>query len=266
MTTPTPDPTPDLGPEAVERLHQRLAAPPPPAGVLDSARAAAMVAFDEDQGTAVSPTAVVQDIGSAQPVGRAPAWYQRVPLGAAAAVIAVVALVGVATQIDLGTDEADTASSDQDVAASLEDSGDGRSAEATDDSQAEDSSSATGGDSELDSGSAQSDSNQRVLSAYEDIDALVEDFGDRYLFDGSAGVVVSPTTAASPTPDAAFSCDAAAVAAVDPSTVLRTEFVTIGGGAERSVAIALVYESETAGSRVAVVDDASCVLLADRAL
>ena len=63
-------------------VRARLAVDPPAPGLVDAHVAAAMAAFDDREG------ARVVDLAERRP------WYRSVPLGAAAAVLAVVALVG----------------------------------------------------------------------------------------------------------------------------------------------------------------------------
>lgn len=258
MTDPTPEPTPDLGPEDIEVLRARLAAPAPPPGALEAARAAAMDAFDETHGSG-SPLGV-RDIRSA----RSASWYERIPLGAAAAVLAVVLAVGVVTQIDLGGDDDMAASSSDDV--SSEDSGDGEAGAALDRS-AEDAM-----ESEAPMAAPESDV---ATASYDDIDTLVEAYRDRFGSDSATGDDASTTM---PTTDAGSdgagahddegfpACDAAQGAGVAPLDVVTFEYVGLRVDGTPTAVIVVLYESEETGVRIAVLDEASCTRLDDRAL
>lgn len=290
MTTPTPDPGSEMSPEELERLRRELAAPAAPDGVLDRARTSAMAAFDEVHDDANAAPGGVRDIGSARttPTRTAP-WYQRIPLGAAAAIVAVVALVGVFSQIDADGDDADTATSDADDSA--DDSADGDSG-----SEFEESSGAlegTGGGSDAaadapdgeafgsggSGGATSGDASTAppaVLATYDDLDSLVDALRRRYdATETPADETPNETQSSEPvaTTNAGRStdfdrepCDAFAAAEVEPATVLSEEFVALGPDGDRSVAIAVVYDSDDTGLRVAVVDERSCALLDDRAL
>lgn len=258
MTTPTPEQPPEIGPEMgpeeAERLRRRLAVPTAPAAVLDGARAAAMTAYDEihaDDG---------RDIRSARRRG---AWYQQIPLGAAAAVIAVVALVGIATQVDFGSTEADTATSSGDSSAAFDDSG--AAFEADEEAAIDRSADGAGGNGGGVS-SAPLTAGGSAVSAYADVDALVDDFGARYggAQEPTAPPVASTTADASADEgEASANCDVVDVAGVDPTTVVAIEQVSLGPDAVPTSVV--VYESTT-GLRVSLIDDGSCVVFDDRAL
>ncbi len=265
MTTPTPEPTPgmgpEMGPEEAERLRQRLTAPAAPAGVLDGARAAAMAAFDEVHADSGEAAVAVRDIRSA-PVRRSPAWYERIPLGAAAAVIAVVALVGIATQVDFGSTDADTAASSDDSGGDFEDSG--VALEADEDAATNGGAGGTAGS--RGGGESAPLAGDTAVSAYEDLDSLVDDFGARYggAQEPTAPPVASTTDGVSPDDGEAYArCDAVDAADVDPTSVVAIERALLG--ADSVPTSVVVYES-TAGLRVSVIDDESCVVRDDRAL
>lgn len=276
MTDETPDaPGPDDGlPEHVRAL---LAAPAAPEGVLDRARAAALDAFDEVHGSGGDATvAPVRELGSAGSARRA--WYQRVPLSAAAAVIAVVALVGVLTQVDLGSSDGDdmaTAELDDEASADAgggsafsvgdsaeESADDGFSLAPETDEESVDAGSGADGEAAPTAGS------MRAVFVYEDVDALVEDYRRRFGDDPADAEQSAPpqTTSTGAAEYDASTCDPVDAADVDPDRVLSVDPVQLGPDDEPSTAFAVVYESEASGLRVAVVDEASCEPLADRAL
>ena len=268
MTDETPDvPGPDEGlPEHVRAL---LAAPAAPEGVLDRARNAAMDAFDEvhaddssgaqADGAAVPP---VRDLASAGSARRA--WYQRVPLGAAAAVIAVVALVGVFSQVDLdSSDGDDMATADM----GADDAGDAEAEEQSVDdgfslAPEADEGAASSGDGE----SSPAAGSARAVYVYPDVDALVEDYQRRFAGDTAdlddSGVSPAATTSSDVAEFDASSCDAVAAAGIDPDRVVSVDPVRLGSDGGPATAFAVVYESEASGRRVAVVDEASCDPLA----
>lgn len=277
MTDETPDaPGPDDGlPEHVRAL---LAAPVAPEGVLDRARNAALDAFDEihaasDDEAAVAP---VRELGSAGSARRA--WYQRVPLSAAAAIVAVVALVGVFSQVDLSSSDGDdmaTAELDADdsgdaAGGSTFESGDSVEESADDGfSLAPEADEGTAGG---DGGTTPASEAMRAVYVYPDVDALVDDYRRRFTDEpadqsGGTDSTAPPETTST---DAALhdtsACDAVDAAGVDPDLVVAVDPVQLGPDDQPSTAFAVVYESEATGVRVAVVDGASCEPLADRAL
>lgn len=276
MTDETPDAHgPDDGlPEHVRAL---LAAPTAPEGVLDRARLAALDAFDElhvaDGDVVEAPVAPVRELGSAGSARRA--WYQRLPLSAAAAIVAVVALVGVFSQVDLGGSESDDmATAELDADASTDAGGEsafsvGDSAEESADdgfSLAPDADEGAG--SGADGESAPTAGSMRAVFVYEDVDALVEDYRRRFVDEPSDAEQSAPpqTTSTGAAEYDTSTCDPVDAADVDPDRVLSVDPVQLGPDDEPSTAFAVVYESEASGLRVAVVDEASCEPVADRAL
>ncbi len=270
MTDETPDPPgPDDGlPEHVRAL---LAPPAAPEGVFDRARASALDAFDEVHGSGGdAPVAPVRELGSAGSARRA--WYQRVPLSAAAAIVAVVALVGVFSQVDLSSSDGDDmATAELDDEASADAGGD--SAFGADDSAEGGFSLAPEADEEsMDMGSggdgeaAPTAGSMRAVFVYEDVDALVEDYRRRFVDDPADQSAPPQTTSTDAAEYDASTCDPVDAADVDPDRVLTVDPVQLGPDDEPTTSFAVVYESEASGLRVAVVDEASCEPLADRAL
>lgn len=274
MTTPPPpgdprgrdDSADDVSPED----SPSLTAPAPPPGVLDAARAAAMAAFDDAHGGRddATPSAPVGDLAAA----RARRWYQRVPLGAVAAVIAAIAVVGTLTQIDTGGDD-DLATAVADDSAELDTSGDlggdassGGAADApvagfeADESYADDGARTEEGAATLD-----------AAASYEDLDAFLAVVAgqDPTVVAESPPPQPSTTTQSGSTGsgddsadgDGSAPCDAVATADVDGVVAVEVAFVEDLG----VLVAAVVYESET-GARVTAVDLSSCDVLEDRAL
>lgn len=259
MTDEPTDDVPDDG------IH--LDAPPPPDGALDRARDAAMAAFDEHHATR-SSAARVDDLAAAR---ARRAWYQRVPLGAVAAALIVIALVGVFALTDLGTgiDEMATAG-DDDSAESAEAEREQDSATA-DDGDAGSAGGTTSDDAAADLDSTSNQQTYQRTATYDDADDLIDDLRDRFgptaasgesgdwddLSDQSESAPTSTTTA----PAAGARCDALAASGVDPADALAIVPATIGG---RPVT-AVVYPASD-GLRVSLVATTSCSVDDDRPL
>lgn len=282
MTTPPPpgdpqgrDPLPD---DASGEEAAPLTAPAPPPGVLDAARAAAMTAFDEHHalttdaaGTEAAPAgAPVGDLDAA----RSRRWYQRVPLGAVAAAIAAIALVGTLTQIDTGGDDdlatavADESTAALDTADDFGDDSDAGSTAAAPEAFDSDSAGADGGfedGARVEQGAASLD----AAASYEDLDTFLAVVAgqDPPAPAGSAPPPSTTTqsegdgTGGDPDDGESAPCDAVATADVDDVIAIEVAFVDDLG----VLVAAVVYESD-AGVRVTAVDLASCVVLDDRAL
>lgn len=224
--------------------------PPPPAGLLDDHVTRAMASFD--------------DKGRVVPIGRtagATPWWQRIPLGAVAAALVVVALVGIASLGGFGGDDEDTAATAFD---------------STDDS---------GGDSDMgEMGGEQAP----MADTMEDGATLEAEAGlapDRASYDSYDDLAISlqdelarptaATTGAADDPDAADGaarsagddedgtdpCDAVAVLGIDPVAVVLVRPALV---ASDDVTV-VVHDGED-GRRLAVVDDATCTVVLDRLL
>lgn len=251
MTEPTPD-----------HAHEDLTSPPPPDGVLDAARAAALDAFDElhagdSPGADAAPA--VADLQARR--DRRAAWA-RLPLGAVAAALVLVALVGVlVTQVDFEASDDD----DSATAAFDETAGDA-SGDSSDDSADEESADALA-PTESDDGAGGDDGAAfdapAARQAYLDLDAFIADVRDAPTAStaeddyGPGGA----TTTTAP----GLGCDAVEVAGVDPGSVERVVPGTVAG--EPLLAIVYAPSGASAGAeRVAVVSESSCSLVDDRAL
>lgn len=276
--SPTPDPGPvdpdvelasahldgELGPDEHARaedpaVQAQLAAlagiadqvrdvPPAPAGLLDDQIARAMGAFDED-GTVV---AIGRD--------RTP-WWQRIPLGAVAAALVVVALVGIASLAGQGgDDEADTAT------AALESADEG----ADGGGSAEDSFAADAADEEAafeSSAGAGAGGDRPAFESYDDLAAGIRD-----------ELGTSGATSAAPAPDdpqpttsqrseadeetaSTDPCGAVQVLGIDPAAVLLVRPAIVIPDP-----VTVVVHEAADGRRLAVVDDATCEVVLDRLL
>ncbi|HSP03330.1 MAG TPA: hypothetical protein VLR27_07515 [Acidimicrobiales bacterium] len=234
--------------------------PPPPPGLLDDHVAAAMGAFDDD-------ARVVPLAGR----GSTRSWWQRIPFGAVAAGLVIVALiVGIATTTD-DDDDTDTAATALD-SSGTEDAGD----EAlSDDGEA---SAGAGMEESLESQEQFDTSGERM--AYDSVDALVEDVRTRLPVgpdDPDAGAEAeaddTPVAESDPTTTqtdrsvedgdegAVDPCDAVSLLGLDPAdvvlvlpAVLTPDEVTV-----------VVHDADD-GRRLTVVDDASCTTALDRLL
>lgn len=225
--------------------------PPPPPGLLDDHVAAAMGAFDDD--ARVVPLARR---------GSTRSWWQRIPFGAVAAGLVIVALiVGIATTTGDGDDDTDTAATALD-SSGTDDAGDEAR---SDDGEA---SAGAGMEDSLESQEHFEASGERM--AYDSVDALVDDVRARLPVgphdpDADAPVAESDptTTQADRSVDegAVDPCDAVSLLGLDPAdvvlvlpAVLTPDEVTV-----------VVHDADD-GRRLTVVDDASCTTALERLL
>jgi hypothetical protein len=224
--------------------------PPPPPGLLDDHVAAAMGAFDDE--ARVVPLARR---------GSTRSWWQRIPFGAVAAGLVIVALiVGIATTTG-GDDDTDTAATALD-SSGTDDAGD----EAlSDDGEA---SAGAGMEESLESQEPFDTSGGRI--AYGSVDALVDDVRVRLPDDPDAEAPVAESDPTTTQTDrsvedgdegAVDPCDAVSLLGLDPAdvvlvlpAVLTPDEVTV-----------VVHDADD-GRRLSVVDDASCTTALDRLL
>lgn len=230
--------------------------PPPPAGLLDDHVARAMAAFDEE-----SPVVRIGRGRSATP------WWQRIPLGAVAAALIVVALIGVASLGGFGGDDDDTATSALDTA---DDSGgaDGSAggsagAGGTQESMADAGEESTTLEAETGFDAA------GAPAVYGDYDELADDLRDE---------LAAPAATTGPAPDdedladdarraedgeggGDDPCGAVSLLGLDPAGVVLVRPAVVGS----DEVTAVVHDAED-GRRFAVVDDATCTVVLDRLL
>ena len=229
--------------------------PPAPPGLRDDQVARAMAAFDD--------AATVVPMARS---GGAAAWWQRIPLGAVAAVLVVVALIGAISVIGQGADDDDTAT----VALDAADGGDtGGGSGATEERLADtmDDSAAMEAEGAPEAGSAGS----AAPGAFADYDelagALREELAPERGFDvPDEGADEDPSTTARAadgegTGEPSDPCGAVAVLGLDPSAVVVVRPVVVG-----SDEVTAVVHDAADGRRLAVVDDATCSVVLDRLL
>jgi len=236
--------------------------PPPPPGLLDEHVAAAMDAFDGD--------------ARVVPLGRSRAaqpWWQRIPLGAVAAGLVIVALIGaigLASTIEGDDDDSATASLD-----AADDSG-GARAEATDDAGTDGDASA--GATMEDSASADTEEGGQLEAsggpiAYGSADDLVDDVRARLGDDpdeAEAPVAESDLSTTAPPERGGDDgddegveerCDAVVQLGIDPADVVLA-FPAVLAGDE----VTVVVHDAADGRRLTVVDTATCTVTLDRLL
>ena len=227
---------------------------PPPPGLLDDHVARAMEAFDGE--------ARVVPLG-ARTSSRS--WWQRIPLGAVAAGLVVVALiVGIATTTN--GDDDDTA------ATALDSSGTDDAAEASDEALGDDGDASAGAGLEestaLDSAEQFDASGQGP--AYDSYDALAEDVRAQLAADPddapTAEADASPTTQSERSGDdgdegATDPCDAIALLGLDPADVVLVRPAVVTPDE-----VTVVVHDADDGRRLTVVDDATCTVALARAL
>lgn len=232
--------------------------PSPPEGLVDDHVARAMAAFD-GEGRVVS-------IGRA---GGPTSWWQRIPLGAVAAALVVVALIGAASLGSFGGDDDDTATSALDTADDSDDSRDG------DDSGGETGSAGatqeSTGDAAEESTTLEADAGlapERV--SYVDYDGLAA---------GLRAELAGPAATTEPASDdedlaerternagsgegaGTDPCGAVPLLGLDPASVVLVRPAVVGSDEVTSV----VHDAED-GRRLTVVDDATCTVVLDRLL
>ncbi|HAS13383.1 MAG TPA: hypothetical protein DCS55_23180 [Acidimicrobiaceae bacterium] len=233
--------------------------PPPPPGLLDDHVAAAMDEFGGD--------------ARVVPLGRSRAaqpWWQRIPLGAVAAGLVIVALIGaIGLASTIEGDDDDTATASLDAA---DDSGE--RAETTDGAAGD----ASAGATMEDSASADTEQGSELEAsggpiAYASADDLVDDVRARLADDPDAAE--APTresdlsTTAPPEPDGDDGddegveerCDAVAQLGIDPADVVLAFPAVLAGEA-----VTVVVHDATDGRRLTVVDTATCTVALDRLL
>lgn len=229
---------------------------PPPTGLVDDHVAEAMAAFD-DEGRVVS-------LGGRTSTQ---AWWQRIPLGAVAAGLVVVALIGaigLASTVN-DDDSADTATATFDAADEGTDAGD--------DSAPDDGESSGGAAMEestaLDAGAPFDATGERA--AYDSYDALAGDLQEQLASAPDAGEAADAesdlaTTSSQRTTDAGDEgatdpCGAVSLLGLDPADVVLVRPVVV----TPDEVTAVVHETGD-GRRLTVVEDASCAVVLDRLL
>jgi hypothetical protein len=224
--------------------------PPPPAGLLDDHLARAMDAFDEE-GTVVA-------------IGRArTSWWQRIPLGAVAAALVVVALVGIASLAGQGGDDKeDTATAALESADEGSEGGDsGDDSAATADAPDE--------EAALESAAGFGGGDRRAYESYDDLAAGIRDelgssdaTADAPEADGRERTTTSARRGeAEEDAPSTDPCGAVQVLGVDPAAVLLVRPVVV----TPDPVTVVVHDAED-GRRLAVVDDATCDVVLDRLL
>jgi hypothetical protein len=225
--------------------------PPPPAGLLDDQVARAMASFDDE--------ARVVPIG--RTAGATP-WWQRIPLGAVAAALIVVALVGIASLGGFGGD-------DEDTAATAFDSTDDSAGDSGDDSAAG-GAQAPMADAMEESATLETEAglapDRARFDSYDDLVASLQDELARPTA-ATGGQAGDPDDTAGEERSAGDGegvtdpCDAVAVLDVDPATVVLVRAAVVA-----SDDVTVVVHDADDGRRLAAVDDATCTVVLDRLL
>lgn len=255
--------------ETLARVRAQLEVDPQPPAAADAQRSAALAAFDELDFTAgdETPPGTVTDLAS-----RRRPWHQRMPLGAVAAAIAVVALAaGVVAGFDLTSDS----SGGDDMAAS----------ELGDQDDVTLDAGASGVDAaEL---APAADGSDGARLAFADADALAAHLRARLepagaptagsggsssgAAGGGGGGGSAPLEEPDATPDGAEAdteaarafdpCDAVQVSGVDPNTVRLVD-----GFVLRGIDVTAVVHTDGDADQVVVVADESCEIIERRPL
>jgi hypothetical protein len=229
--------------------------PPPPGGLLDDHVARAMAAFDD--GARVAPL-------RRSPVAARP-WWQRIPVGAVAAALVVVALIGAIGLASTLDDDGD------DTATSTFDAGDG-GLDSADDAAPDDGDASAGAMEEsttLDP-DAQFDA-MGGRAAYDGYDSLADDLAAQLAAgDGDAEAPVAESDVSTTqsersgdedAADGVDPCGAVGLLGLDPADVVLVRPVLVGA----DEATAVVHDADD-GRRLTVVGDATCAVTFERLL
>lgn len=240
-----------------EVIGQVRDVPPAPAGLLDDQVTRALASFD-DQATVVPMRATRGGTS----------WWQRIPLGAVAAALVVVALVSAVSLANRGGGDDDTATAASDEA--VEDTtGDDASANSgsTDDSAA---ARTTRAEQEAGSGAGEAAAG-RARQVYGDYEQLAADIRDELA--AGAAPTAAPDDADGQEPaatgageaevasDPSNPCGAVGLLGVDPAAVVLVRSVVVGPDD-----VTVVVRDADDGRRLAIVDDATCTVVLDRLL
>lgn len=228
-------------------VRNRLAVPAPPGVSADDHVAVALAAFDQDAEVPAGVTSLAERRR----------WRGRIPLGAVAAALVLIALVGALTQLDLGRqDDLATASGDSqfETTGSALDR-DTALAPADDGADAAPELGYTGPQGRL--AFSTTDDLAEYLSQHDAQPAPTD-------ADSGAGASVAGGSTSSDTESRSFDpCDAARVAGADPAAVQELMGFVVSG---RDVTAVVAASSEPGVRRLVVVDDASCEIVADRTI
>lgn len=228
--------------------------PPAPPGLVDDHVARALEAFgDEDRVVALD-----RRRPGAKP------WWQRIPLGAVAAGLVVVALIGAIALASTGDDDdADSATADLERADDLIGPGAGGGGGTT--SDAGPAAGAMEDSTALESGGGFDAVGQRIYDTY---DALADDLraelssatrgaeADARDAEGDSGSTAAGEAAPSGDP-----CDAVGLLDLDPAAVVLVRSVTV----PPDEVTAVVHDAAD-GRRLTVVEDGTCTVVLDRLL
>ena len=240
---------------AAQRVVAAIAAqvgdvPAPPAGLVDDHVAAALAGLGD--GADDRWPGVVVPIAGRRP------WTQRLPLGAVAAAVAVIALVGALGFATAGDDD-DTADDTATAALDADEAGDGAVAEAFD--------AETGATAGGDGGTALAGGEREAFDDYDELAGALADRVDRTDAAGGSGATADDAVS-SPAPateeaerSGAAGCDPVAAAGLDPAEVRLVSPVLV---ADRLVT-ALVHGPGD-DLRLSVVDDEACAVVERRPL
>jgi len=233
--------------------------PPAPDGLLEAHVAAALAAFAEP----VAGAAASED-GRVVSLAERRAWWQRAPLGAVAAAVAVVALagaIGLAAARDDGS--ADTAT----AALEADDDAGGGGGESESFGAADAVEEGAGGGAASGSGLAAGD--RESFAGYEELAAALGERAGAERGSGEAGATQESSDApvAAPAPEAgvttggAAGCDPVGAAGLDPATVRYAEAVVVG-----DVLVTAIVHGTGDELTVTSVDEAACAVVDQRPL
>lgn len=251
----------------LEALRDRLAVPTPPRDLVDDHVAAALAAYSTP--IATPDTGTPADELTARRARQGRRWYERIPLGAVAAAVVVIALVGAISQIDTGDSDDMAADTASEALESTDDAGDDSGDDSGDAAGSGGDDSAADGDAGAESPAAESDTfgadeqtNAEVARlAFSDVDALADHLAARFDAPAPTTSTTSPSTQSDATVgQTPAGCALDALPGVDQREITAIEPAVIAG----QEVTALVITGD--GRRLVVVDDATCDVIDDRAL
>lgn len=270
---------------AVERFRtvaeQVRDVPPPPTGLLDQQVGAALADLDAADDGARDDGAPADGVVPlrGRRTGGTP-WWQRLPLGAVAAAVVVVALVSAIGLASLAGDD-DTDADTATAALDTDDSGDaGADGDSTTESMELDEAPDDGAALGPSAGSADGSAERAAFDSY---DALADQLDDELARTGEDATASDATASDDAATDDAASddaateersdgesidpaagtdpCDAVGQLDLEPTTVITVRSVLVAG-----TPVTAVVHTDAGERRLMVVDDATCGVVLDRTL
>jgi hypothetical protein len=236
-----------------------------PAALMESHVAVALAAYDDERGS--SPAAPVTALATARAERSRPRWYDRIPLGAVAAAILLVALVGGLSLVDFDGNEDDTAAVQADMEDSDESTQFGGTGDALQDGAGESAGTVSDGGASGGGGAVLEPTAGAERRAFEDANELAAFVSEEL---ANRRATAAPSAGEDSTagddgdlaaPDAACDLQGVARTAAGPGTVESVLAAVVAG---QPVSAFVIETSE--GPELVVVDETTCAVTDQRAL